>query len=336
MLTDIKYSEKAPDVSIIIPVYNVEKQLFKCLKSISDQEFSGTIEIIAVEACSTDKSLKILEEYQTREPRLKIIKHEKREMLSTSRMKGFQESKGEYLLHVDSDDWLLPGAIERLYSISRDTDCDVVVFDYYRENSAGIKTDLNNIKDEFITSNKNIVQKYFLGACWNKFVKRSLNENLIYGQEGATNAEDLVYSTEILLKANNIYILNKPYYVYYLNTESSSFALRGEAYIKNQLVIMQQLEKIIKYYSAAETIKKTVLDYFEKWIYLELSKNQFWKSGNREVTTGLVRSLYKLESLGGIRSIEMNKALNNKYVCLLGVLKRFNIRMCLGIIRRTF
>jgi glycosyltransferase involved in cell wall biosynthesis len=325
-----------PDISLILPVYNVEKQLLRCLTSISNQTFSGTFEIIAVEASSTDASLTILREFEKTEPRLRIIEHGTREKLSTSRITGIAASKGDYILHVDSDDWLLPGALQRLFHTIQDTGADVIVFDFYRENDEGKKSSQKNVREIMLTSDKLKVQHYFFGACWNKFGKRILNENLVYGEVGATTTEDLPYSIEILLKASKIYLLPEAYYVYYLNTGSSSFDLKGEMYLKNQKIILQQLQSIFLKYSADREIVEKTLDYFEKWIYLELAKNHFWNKKNIDECINLVVDLYSLQVMTADRVERMNMSVGNRYFCLIEVAKRFGLKMCLGIIRRSF
>jgi len=325
-----------PDISVILPVYNVEKYLVKCLDSISNQKFSGTFEIIAVEASSTDNSLVVLKSYQEREPRLKIIEHGTREKLSTSRVTGIGESRGDYIMHVDSDDRLLPGALEILYRTCLETDADIVVFDYIREEIKGKRLFFNNIKKKLVTTDKLEVQIHFYGACWNKIVRRSLSEKLIYGEVGATTTEDLPYSIEILLKAEKICLIPDPFYVYFVNTDSSSFSIKGEQYFQNQIVILSQLQRILTSYNASQVFIENVMDYFEKWIYLELVKIQFWKRGKLSECSRLIRELFLLHILNEKRIRHLESAIENRFICLNEVARRFNLRLALGIIRRSF
>ena len=105
-----------PNISIIVPVYNVEKYLVRCLDSIFTQNFSGTFEVIAVEDASTDNSLKVLKSYQAKEHGLKVIEHRINKNLSLARATGVSACSGDYIMHVDSDDWLLSNALENLYA----------------------------------------------------------------------------------------------------------------------------------------------------------------------------------------------------------------------------
>ena len=100
-----------PAISIIVPVYNVEKFLERCLDSIFKQQFSSVFEVIAVDDCSTDNSLHVLKEYQKREKRLIIIEHEINKKLSCASKTGIRASTGDYIMHVDSDDWSITQCI---------------------------------------------------------------------------------------------------------------------------------------------------------------------------------------------------------------------------------
>ena len=103
-------------ISIIVPVYNVERYLVRCLDSIFTQDFSGNFEVIAIDDKSTDMSLSILKAYQLTETRLIIIEHDVNEKLTKTRADGMNAANGEYVMHVDSDDWILPGTLQKLYS----------------------------------------------------------------------------------------------------------------------------------------------------------------------------------------------------------------------------
>ena len=94
-----------PKISIIIPVYNVEKYLRECLDSCINQTLAD-IEIICVDDCSPDNSIKILEEYQAKDYRIKIFRHEKNKNLGAARNTGIQNAIGEYVWFVDSDDYI--------------------------------------------------------------------------------------------------------------------------------------------------------------------------------------------------------------------------------------
>lgn len=326
---------KQPDISIILPVYNVEKQLVKCLSSISNQEFSGTFEIIAVEAFSTDNSLNLLKSFQLNEPRLIIIEKDYREPLATSRITGIKASSGDYIMHVDSDDWLLPNALERLFQICNETDADIVVFDYIKEDIKGVKSILKNIKEKIVTTDKLKVQNHFYGACWNKIVKREMNTNMIYGKIGVTNTEDLLYSTEILLKAKSICLLPEPYYLYFTNLESGSFTLKPDQLIQRLIIILEQIKLIGLEYNANSQLINNILKYIEKNVFLAISQATFLtKEGGQNFD--LINTFRLFPEMTEKRIKKLSMSMTNRYYSLVQVLLLFGIKPVLGILKRAY
>ena len=121
-------------VSVIVPVYNVEKYLKDCLNSVINQTLED-IEIICVNDGSTDNSLAILEDYAKKDSRIKII-NQKNKGLSGARNTGMKHVQGEYILFLDSDDWLKEDALSELYWSHLDDNLDMLFFqtvDYYEE-----------------------------------------------------------------------------------------------------------------------------------------------------------------------------------------------------------
>ena len=115
-------------VSVIIPVFNVEKYIDKCLDSIVNQTLVD-IEIICIDDCGTDNSIRIVENYALKDERITIIYNSKNRGLSTSRNLGLQIAQGKYVYFLDSDDYLEENALEDLYNISEKNQTEVLYFD---------------------------------------------------------------------------------------------------------------------------------------------------------------------------------------------------------------
>jgi glycosyltransferase involved in cell wall biosynthesis len=320
-----------PAISIIVPVYNVEKFLERCLDSLFKQQFSSDFEVIAVDDCSTDKSLFILKEYQKHEQRLIILEHENNQKLSCARKTGIRRAMGDYIMHVDSDDWLLPNALEDLYQVLSKNLVDVVVFNYMRENGAGKQTKIQAIKENKFIANKEEVLELFQGACWNKIVKRELLEDMIYGTIGLNSEEDLIYSTEILLKSNSIYLSNGTHYAYFLNPNSITYSISPIDFLKSKNQTLSQLELIFIKYKPNDYFKDYYLDYFEKWIFLEFAKIHYWYKGDFEDIYMLVDDLEKSAIISKSRTDKFEVAIKNKKNCLLEVNMRFGFKTALSI-----
>ena len=151
--------------SIIVPVYNVEKYLPRCLDSVLDQEFDD-YEIIAVDDESPDNSIDILNEYQKKTEKLKIIR-QKNKGLGGARNTGIKEAAGEYLIFLDSDDYISPKMLSSLNEYLKKEDLDILAFDCERVTESGQTIEKVSVKDyqDQYTSDKEISDQE-----WQEFV----------------------------------------------------------------------------------------------------------------------------------------------------------------------
>ncbi|MDA3062015.1 MULTISPECIES: glycosyltransferase family 2 protein [unclassified Campylobacter] len=180
-------------VSIIIPVYNVEKYIVKCATTLFEQDFDS-IEYIFVNDCSPDNSMQVLqsviEKYPNRKNDIKIINKPQNEGLGQARKTGFESATGEYILHIDSDDWVEFDMVSSMYKKAKEDDADIVVCDFYENYSNKqiyIKQDLvfddyeTYLKDCFTLKNKYV-------SIWSKFCKKKVYEKIKFPT--FSNAED--------------------------------------------------------------------------------------------------------------------------------------------------
>lgn len=264
------------DLSIIIPVFNAEKFVVRCLDSIFGQAFSGTFEVIAVDDASTDKSLELLRDYQKNEKRLKIVEHKINRKESIARASGMNVSTGDFTMHVDADDWLLPGALENLLKKIKKNKSDVLVFDVIRVSNSGSTTKVNLIKKELRTGDKMKVQNLFFGSSVNKIVRRSLTSDLISGKIEHINATaDFLYAVEILLRAETISTTKEMYYAYFINRESVTWTLSTDKYLDSQCIVLQLFYEIVQHYNADKKFVVNALKYLEKHILRQILNLQF-------------------------------------------------------------
>lgn len=129
------------NISVLVPVYNVEPYLAQCLESICSQTLRE-LEVVCVDDASTDGSLSILREFAERDPRVKVVQAPENGGLSRSRNLAMNHAVGEYLFLVDSDDWLETDLLEEMYSRAKALDADKLVcgFRYYYEATPTGKT----------------------------------------------------------------------------------------------------------------------------------------------------------------------------------------------------
>lgn len=324
------------DISIIVPVFNVEKYLLRCLDSIFNQQFSGTFEVIAVDDGSTDNSLQLLYDYQLTEKRLQIIVHEKNKKLSVARATGIKSAVGRYIMHVDSDDWILPDTFTCLQAKIVETNADVIVFNLSQEDSGGNHLFANKIKKEYILNDKSKVRPHFFESCANKIVKKELTENMITGEVSVNNREDLLYSVEILCRAEKICFIPECYYVYFKNTESLTHSITSSLSTQNNIIVLNQLQKIITANNSNSKINGKILNYFEKYIYLDLAKNHFWTKGDKINYLSLANAFSNCILISRFRTFRLKLSIKSGIICLLVIAYLFKLRQVKGIIQGSF
>ena len=229
-----------PLFSVIIPVYNSEKYLNKCIKSVLNQKNNKT-EIILIEDCSTDNSLKVCNSFQ-HNPSVNIIRHKKNLGVSISRNDGILAAKGKYILFLDSDDWLYPRClknIEKLITINPKT--EVIIGRY---NSNGFPFN-NKILFKKRNSNTFSANKFFSYInqlnfrpmiIWHYIVKKSLINNKKLYFVDVKNGEDEEFGARLLCSMKLLSLYNKNYYWHKKRVQGSlrySRSLKStESYLK--------------------------------------------------------------------------------------------------------
>ncbi|MCH5228390.1 MAG: glycosyltransferase family 2 protein [Muribaculaceae bacterium] len=207
-------------ISVIVPVFNAETYLAACLDSIISQSYSY-LEIIIINDGSTDFSLKIANKYADQDDRIKVFSFEN-EGLSQARNHGLAVSTGEYVIFVDSDDLLLPGAIENLWKTIVEYDVDIVEGKAIRGKTHGklpiIKSYKVKLFDPLEAIENILYQKMLLPSAWGKIYKKNLFENLLF--EKGILYEDLDLFYRIYERTFKVASIDYPVY-FYRDTEGS-------------------------------------------------------------------------------------------------------------------
>lgn len=192
-----------PKVSVIIPVYNTEKYLEKCLDSVCNQTLSD-IEIICIDDCSTDNSLNILKEYASKDNRIKLIEFKENKGAAVARNTGIIEAKGEYLGFVDSDDYVDLNFYELLYYSIIKNDADAVKGKLIlKDVEYNINKDNTYDINDLVTKNCAYFYHSFTTGLYNvKFLK----ENNIKFLEGCKYFEDPFFSINAVLYYTKIIV----------------------------------------------------------------------------------------------------------------------------------
>lgn len=220
-------------LSVIVPVYNGEKYIDKCIESIQKQTY-GDIEIVCVNDGSTDNSLQLLCDYAQKDKRIRIINKETNEGLVAARISGISEANGEYIAYVDCDDWIDSNMFADMIEVALSSDADMVTsgtiyegkinkttFDGFEEGIYEGKS-LEDLKNHVFYSNT----KYTEGIrsnLVNKIYKRDL---ILQAQRSIPDivsyGEDRICTLRCILGSKSVYVLHKAYYHYVVRDNSMS------------------------------------------------------------------------------------------------------------------
>ena len=223
-------------ISIVVAVYNAEQTLKKCVDSLLAQTYKNT-EIILVNDCSTDNSLSVCKEYESKYENVIVVDNEKNSGVSFTRNQGIKASKGKYICFVDSDDYVEPDYLEVLYNCYQKYNT-VPICGFVYHDEVDNRPPVNYVwsgGDELVSLGEafRLYDELYLTALWNKlFSVRKIKENNLLFDIKLSMGEDLKFSVEYFQKTNTekVYVFSDTLYHYTKLTNSSlmsKFARNG-------------------------------------------------------------------------------------------------------------
>ena len=279
-----------PKISVIIPVYNIEKYLSECLNSIINQTLKD-IEIICVNDGSTDNSLAILKEYAFQDSRIKIIDKEN-EGLGYTRKVGLDSATGEYILFCDSDDkYVADDVFEKLYNEIKKNNSELMVFRFlYGDRNSNLLYDYNLGND----INKSILIFNFYFSAWSKLYKKEfLDKYNDWCFPKYLKFEDIPFHIQTCLRADSISYFDSVCYYYRINNPTS---------IMNSQTGRKQVESICKIIFLAYKVLKeeNYLDQYNlEFTYLAISQIKifFLKTFQRTDLVPVIKEIFEKISI---------------------------------------
>ena len=214
-----------PTVSIIVPVYNAEQTLARCVDSILKQEYTD-FELLLVDDGSQDGSPALCDAYAAQDGRVRVI-HKENGGVSAARNAALDRARGIFLQFADSDDWLTPDATKLLVRTAQEQRCDLVISDFYRvvggrvSHKGGIDENAVMDREEFAEHMMEDPAAFYYGVIWNKLYRRSIVERYHLRMDTSISwCEDFIFNLEYILRAETFYALRAPVY-YYVKTKGS-------------------------------------------------------------------------------------------------------------------
>ena len=284
-------------VSVIVPVYNVEKYLKRCLDSLINQTLSD-IDIICINDGSKDSSLQILEQYAQKDSRI-VIYNQENSGLSVARNTGLEHASGEYIGFVDSDDWVDLDFYEKLYNSAKNNNADIAVADFIREHPNKKPKRLKLKVEKIYTTPEDkfmICKVHREGCVWNK-----------------------IYRTEFI-HSINLKFVPKMYY------EDRDFTIRS-LYFSKKLVTTPNT--YYRYFVNPKSIVNKRRNYIqdEHYILVRQQVLQFIKEHNIKVPDGLYKAEIYRYKLFEKTLFTIKESINSKYIFLFGKIQIFKMRL---------
>lgn len=214
-----------PSVSIIVPVYNAEKTIERCVSSILDQTYKD-FELLLLDDGSTDDSGRICDEYAKRDTRVRVC-HKASSGVSDTRNQGIDMAEGEYLQFVDSDDWISPDATKRFVKTAQENGCDLVIADFYRVIGKRLspKGNIDEAgpfsREKYAAFMMESPADFYYGVLWNKLFRREIVEKYGLRMDPSVSwCEDFMFNLEYIRHAKVFCAIQIPLY-YYVKTKGS-------------------------------------------------------------------------------------------------------------------
>lgn len=276
-------------VSIIVPVYNTEQYLRRCLESIRNQTLRD-IEIICVDDGSTDKSPEILEEYAQKDSRIRVL-HKKNEGLVAARKSGIQAATGIYAGYVDSDDWIDSDMYECLYQTASDTNADLVTCGYFLEGNY-TTIHLDNVEEGFYPEGRmvylrdNTIYKLesketgIRGGLWCKLFKTEMLKKVQSSiPDDISIAEDKVCLLKYILECSSVYVRKKPFYHWCIRENSMSHESKN-SYLLNVQSVYDYLQVLYRHPNFSEFMRCQAEIYLVELLFLGINKRMGFQNRN--------------------------------------------------------
>lgn len=256
--------------SIIVPVYNTEKYVVECLKSIIGQSYSN-FEIIIIDDGSTDSSLNICKRFESFDKRIRLFQQENMGV-SAARNRGLKEAKGDYVIFVDSDDYCSPRMLEIILPyLNKDY---LITFGYkkiYKRKTIGFFSDTCEL-DDLISINEAIIMNNNIGGhiCNKVFSLDKIRAKEIYFDTSIHHSEDMIFTLEYVKTCKKLVNISMILYSYRMRKSSASFS----SVMKQNTQLLDVFMRIISNYGTSQRI----MDYMEYQYLLKYWKSE--KKGN--------------------------------------------------------
>ena len=240
------------DISVIIPIYNVEQYLKRCVDSVLRQK-DVSLEVILVDDGSTDASGSICDDYASRHSHVTCV-HVKNSGPSTAKNVGYDIAKGNYVAFIDSDDEIKPDMFCTMLKAGYSHNADIVCCNYIQVDEEGHISHTDHTGNEYVLTQDEalkaiLIKDKIFSQCWTKIYKRqTMDDNHVRNTEGLKTEEDFIYNIQAFACSKTVCIVDKPLYIYTHRTKSLSkdyYRNHISQYIDNRILRLELVDNII-------------------------------------------------------------------------------------------
>ena len=272
-------------ISVIVPVYNAEKYLSRCIDSILNQTYKD-FELILINDGSKDKSIDILRKYENIDNRIKVIDNSNNGVSKTRNI-GIRLAQGEYIQFIDSDDFIDENMFEYNINTVEQENADIVMTGFYLdiESKKGIDTALQTFEKSISIGAKDIARNLinrlngtYINSPVNKLYKKSIIvDNNILMNENIDLGEDLIFNLEYMKYCQSVVFSDKCYYHYCMKAEDNLTARFREDKLDIMKILYDKCKEFLVYSNTEKDFLKELNSIFIKWMYycfIDINNNE--------------------------------------------------------------
>lgn len=325
-------------VSIIIPVYNVEKYISRCLDSVVNQTLKE-IEIILVNDGTKDSSLDICEKYAKKDKRVKIFS-KVNEGLGLTRNYGVKRATGEYIAFLDSDDFIELDFYEKLYneSLKEKTDATFACIKTYFNSKENPKIEKIPFRNNVVSSKelmynllhvKNTSEygnEYMSMCVWRAIYKRSIikENNILFESERKFISEDILFNIDFCMNSKNISFVRDTYYYYCINGNSLTTTYKEDRFEKD-IILYKEIIRRLKKYGEYEHVKKGLYSLFLCYVRAVIKQEVFCNFKDKKDVLKKIKKIITDKSVREALKYKENESIQRSLYDFLIRLKCVNL-----------
>lgn len=266
-------------LSFILPCYNVAPYIGRCIESIEHQDIpQSEYEVICVDDCSTDDTVRKIKEYQTKCPNIQLICHTENKTAGGARNTGIDYARGKYIWFVDPDDRIMPNSLKKLWNEVKESQLDILFFNNNMHTYSGECINCNVVGNSEVLSGQDYLVKYFpsqvtkICSVWNELMRTEYVVNSMIRYPEIPASQDVVFLWEVICNAQKVRSIDSIYYSVYQRANSTTGA-HGRYTAKSSFSFVVLYPRAMQEMFARNNIRLEIIQDLEIAIHRTINDN---------------------------------------------------------------